>query len=75
VASGKCTTESALAVETLPSKLQTRRDEHFIPRMVKKPLTYVVQDGEITMKRNFRISKEFYYTILSHLEAWKMRIY
>jgi hypothetical protein len=55
----KCATESALAVKTLLIRLQTRRDEHFIPHMVMKLLTDVVQDGEVTMQRYFRTSKNF----------------
>jgi hypothetical protein len=38
--------------------------------MVKKLLTNLVQDGEMTMQRYFRTSKEFYNTALSHLEVW-----
>jgi hypothetical protein len=38
--------------------------------MVKKLLTDIVQDGEMTMKRYFRTSKEIYDTALSYLEAW-----
>jgi hypothetical protein len=53
----KCTTESALALETLLLKPRILRDEHFIPHMVKKLLTDLVQDGEMTMQRYFRTSK------------------
>jgi hypothetical protein len=66
----KCATESALAVKTPLLKLQTRRDEHFIPHIVKKLPTYLAQDGEMTVQRYFRTSKEFYDTALSYLEAW-----
>jgi hypothetical protein len=65
----KFVTEPALGVKTLLLKLQTRRGEHFIRHMVKK--YYLVQDGEMTMQRYFRASKEFYDTVfLSYLEAW-----
>jgi hypothetical protein len=62
----KCATESALAVKTLLLKLQTLRGEHFIPRMVKKLLTDLVQDVEMTLQRYFRTSKEYYDTALSY---------
>jgi hypothetical protein len=61
-------------VQALLLKLQTRRDEHFIPHMVKKLLTDLVQDGEMTKQRYFRTSKEFYDTALSYLEAWNKHI-
>jgi hypothetical protein len=50
-------------------KLQTRLDELFIPHMVKKLLSDIVQDGEIAMQIYLRTSKEFFGTALSYLEA------
>jgi hypothetical protein len=58
------------AVETLPLRLQTRPDEYFIPQIVKKLRTDLVQDGEMTMQIYFRAPKEFYDTALSYLEPW-----
>jgi hypothetical protein len=49
-------------------KLQTRLDEHFIPHTVKL-LNGIEQNGEITMQRYFRTSKEFFGAALSYLEA------
>jgi hypothetical protein len=62
--------QQALPVKTLLLKLQTQHEEHFIPHMVKTLLTDLVQDGEMTMQRYFRTSKEFYDTAFSYSEAW-----
>jgi hypothetical protein len=37
---------------------------------VKRLLTDLVQGGEMTSQRYFRISKEVYDTALSYLDAW-----
>jgi hypothetical protein len=55
-------------VKILLLKLQTRFDEHFIPYVVKKLLSYV-RDGEMTMRRYFRTSKEYFDTSLTYLEV------
>lgn len=66
----KCATESALVVKNLLSKMETRRDENFIPHMVKEQLTNLVNDGNMTIESYFETSKEFYDTALSYLKAW-----
>jgi hypothetical protein len=38
--------------------------------MVKKILTALIYDGEMTMQKYFSISKGFHGTVLSHLEEW-----
>ena len=63
-----CATESALLVKTLLLQLETQHNENFIPHMVKRLLTDLVNNGEMKMEYYFKTSREFYDTALSYMK-------
>lgn len=64
-------TEVAMNIENLSNNLESRMNESFITKDVKKQLTVLVDSGEITEAAFLKVIKHFYETSLEYINKWK----
>lgn len=66
----RCAVESAAILRSLKTKLTARRDDHFLPVMVRVPLRNLEENGMITKETFLGKSKCFFDTAVKYLDAW-----